>query len=193
MSGDGISVDVIEVRAGEAFDLAWAKRAEQLQLEALPTVRGSAERWAAALTGLLGAVAIASVLGGPGKFDTISGSAQSLGKAALYLAAVLALLAVGFALRAAQVTSKRLLVPSAGSFREASEEAVASAVAGLTLSRWLAALAIVATLIAGGCLWWGEQEKPAPRQVEVRGCFTHGTQARQRRPPADSIVRCVDP
>ena len=193
MTEEPLRVEVENVSVGRPIDLAWAKRADQLQLESLSTIRTSAERWAGTLTGLLGAVGIASILDGPDRFNDLSSAAETISKAAFSVAAVLTLIGAGLAIVAAQSTSRRILLPTAGSYQEASEEAVRSATRCLTASRWLVALAVVATLIAGGCLWWGDRDEPSARRVDVRGCLATSTQGQPNatRPP-DLIVRCQD-
>jgi hypothetical protein len=191
MTQKPLKVDVEDVSVGRPIDLAWAKRADQLQLESLPTIRTSAERWAGTLTGLLGAVGIATILDGPDRFNTLSSGAETVSKAAFSVAAVLTLVGAGLAIVAAQSTSRRVLLPAAGSYREASEEAVRSATRCLTASRWLVALAVVATLVAGGCLWWGDRDESSTQRVDVRGCLATRTQGQgsvMRSP--DLIVRC---
>lgn len=169
MSKD-LVIEVSAVEAGHPEDLGWAKRVEELQLNALPNIRATAERWAASLTGLLGAVGLAALLNGTDEFDKLNDTAQAWSKGAFFAAAVVALLATLFAVAAAQGTSRRVFLPGAGTFREASEEAVEKAVGQLRASRWLAALAVASTLLAAAWLWWGGSDPTDSRLIRVEGC-----------------------
>ncbi len=190
MSSPPLTVEVEQVSAGEPIDLAWAKRVEQLQLDALPAIRASAERWAGALTALLGAVGLAALINGPGRFDGLEGSSELVGKTSFLLALVLSLIASGLAVSAAQVTSKRLLLPTLGAYRDAIEEAVSTAVTCIRISRWLALAAVLATLVAGLTLWLGDASQPATKSILIRGCAGVEGSSSFKAPP-ETVVRCV--
>lgn len=185
-------IEVSAVEPGRPEDLAWAKRVEDLQLDALPNIRTSAERWAASLTGLLGVVGFAALLNGPEKFDKLSSTAELWSKGAFFTAALLALAATLCAVAAAQATSRRVFLPSVGTVQEASQQAVETAVIQLRASRWLAALAVASTLVAAAWLWWGSPDAKKSRVVEVEGCTSPaGASVEQNsKIPPELVIRC---
>lgn len=155
-------IKVEQITASQPGDAAWAKRMEELQADALPKIRAIAERWAMTLTGLTAAISLAALLRGPAVFGDLSAGAQTWGKACFFLAAVLALGATALAVAAAQQTSRKVLLPTAGAIQEELDEAVEDAVARLRLSRLLATLAVVAALASAAWLWWGPTEPVEP-------------------------------
>jgi hypothetical protein len=169
MSPRPIKVTVESVEAASPQDLAWAKKAQTLELEALPAVRATAERWAAALTGLLGAVGLAAVLNGADAYDGLQATAQAWAKGTFFAAAALNLLAAAAAIAAAQLTTRRVHLATTGTYQKFARDAVESAVRRLQVSRWCAAAAVACTVASGAILWWGDTTTET-KVVTVRGC-----------------------
>src|SRR4051812_13016645 len=89
-------------------DRWWAEKAAELQRDALPSLRTSAEKWAATLTGVLSVVGLAALIEGADTFDDLQDLEQTLAKLAFFGAGVLALVATGLAAQAAHQSGKKL-------------------------------------------------------------------------------------
>jgi hypothetical protein len=167
---------VTRVGPADDRDLAWQKKANELELEALPTLRGTAEKWAASLSGILAAVGLAVLLDGPELFNKLDDSPEKIAKGALFAAVVLGLIATLFATYAAQGTSKRIFLPGSGSLRELSQKAVENAARALLISRIVALAAVIATLVSAWTLMWGAKDPPESKvtEIEVVGCSELG-------------------
>jgi hypothetical protein len=92
-------------------DRRWADQAEKLELEALTAIRGLAEKWAASLTSALGVVGLAALFQSAGKFDDLDNPWKAIGQICFTLAVLLALVASGLSIAAAQGAAKRVFVP----------------------------------------------------------------------------------
>lgn len=147
----------------------WNRHAAELERAALPAVRASAERWTAALAGLLGAVGLAAILDGAKRFSPLDEPWQSLGKWAFFLAAACAFVAALKAAVAAQVTSRKVFVGAAAGFREASKLAVADALGKLKWSRGLAVAAAGLVFVSAGLVWFAPTEPSGPQRIDIHG------------------------
>lgn len=167
--GHGDQPRVVDAEPLTAEDQAWADKARDLQLQALPNIRAAAEKWAASLTGILGAVGLAALLGGPHQFANLEEPFGWIGKVVFFGAALLALCATKHAVQAAQEVTPRVFLPSGSALREASNTGVASAVRHLRCSRLLAAIGVTLVLVAAFVVWWGPKSAPNPTTIEVQG------------------------
>lgn len=150
-------------------DRRWAAKARDLELEALPNIRAAAERWAASLTGLLGVVGLAAVIEGAKTFDGLKQPWQFLGELAFFAAAVVALIAAVFAVRAAGEVTPKVFLPGGDSLRKVSSGAVEKAVNRLATSRTLAAIAVSLVLLSSMMLWWGASDDKKPTVIDATG------------------------
>lgn len=98
-------------------DRLWSAKAQELEVGALAAMRGSAEKWAAALTGTLGVVSLAALLTGPTAFKSLSSDAKTAAEVAFFLAAVLTLIATILATLAAQTSRTKILGNSGLQFK----------------------------------------------------------------------------
>jgi hypothetical protein len=169
----------------------WAEAANALELSALADVRGLAEKWAAALTGTLGVVGLAALIEGAKTFDNLDDPWKPLAKLSFAIAAVLALIATVLATIAAQGAAKRVFIPGGSALREYATTAVDDALRLLSASRWLAAGAAAAVLLAAGLLWFAPKASSEPTVIEIQGselCPAGATVTRTS--DADYVIRC---
>jgi len=182
-----------EVEAVTDSDRRWAVKARELELEALPNIRFAAEKWATNLTGLLGVVGLAAVIEGANVFDGLRQPWQTVGQAAFFGAALIALVATGAAIWAATEATPKVFLPGGDILRATSRAAVENAVKRLALSRVLAGVAVSFVFVSAACLWWGEESKGRPKIVDATGTALCGPgSARAPKPPAgtDFALRC---
>lgn len=173
---------------------AWAEKADKLELESLATIRGLAEKWAASLATALGVVGLAALFEDAGKFDKLEPTWALVAQVSFTAAALLALLATALSIAAAQGTAQRTFVPGGTALREYSKKAVDDALDWLKCSRILAGIAAAAVLVAGYCLWFGEQAKDSATVIELPAnpelCASGRAVSRPDAPDADFVVRC---
>jgi hypothetical protein len=91
-----------------ADERRWTAKPTELETEALPSLRASAETWAAALTGGLGVVGLAALIKGPEAFKAVEGSQKDIAEGLFFAAAGAALIATALATLAAQRTVKSI-------------------------------------------------------------------------------------
>jgi hypothetical protein len=174
-------------------DRLWADQAEKLELEALTAIRGLAEKWAASLTSALGVVGLAALFQSASKFDQLDDPWKAIAQICFTLAVLLALVASGLSIAAAQGAAKRVFVPGGAALREYSKSAVDDALRYLKLSRILAALAAVAVLGTAYCLWFGNRADSSATVIELPAGSQTCTGAGKtgvRTSDADFVVRC---
>jgi hypothetical protein len=179
---------VMGARQATALDRAWDDRARTLQLDALTSVRASAERWAATLAVLLAGAGLAALLKGPGAFEKLTPFARDGGKLAFFGGVVAGLAAVGLAGMAAQGVARRVFLPGGSSWRKQSDAAIKTAVCRLRWSRVCAFVALTAVSAAAGALWWGQVEDKLYLKVRLSGEIVCGEPER-----AGSVLRLIKP
>jgi drug/metabolite transporter superfamily protein YnfA len=150
-------------------DRLWSAKAQELELGALAAMRGSAEKWAAALTGALGVVSLTALLTGPTTFKSLSADAKIVAEIAFFLAAVLALVAAALATLAAQTTQTKIVGGSGTQFKQWAASQIDKWQPFISASRWLAAFAVLFVLISAGVLWFGDRTKPGPTVIDAQG------------------------
>lgn len=167
---------VLDVAALSSEDRYWARKVAELKGLGLPTLRSTAEKWAASITGILGVVGLAALFEGEDKFDGLKNPEQWLGKAAFFAAAVCALVAVWNATRAAQTTSKTVFLPSSKTIEEFYDNEATKAIDRLGASRFWAAVAAALVLASAALLWWGREASAGATVIELQGAtFCEGT------------------
>jgi hypothetical protein len=175
-------------------DRQWAELAAKRELEGLATIRGLAEKWAASLTGVLGVVGLAALIDKAETFGKLDSPWKEIAEVSFLLALVLTLVASAFAIAAAQGTSQRFFIPSGAALRLYSIQAVDDALRYLKRSRILALLATIGVLIAGVCLWFGDQAQGGPTVIEVPDAagFCAGVTDESQTSDSDSdfLLRC---
>jgi hypothetical protein len=160
---------VVGTETLDAEDRRWTEKAQELQRDALPDVRSTAEKWAASLTGVLGVVGLAALIEGADKFASLRNPEQWIGKACFFAAALLTLCATGFATAAAQGSGRMVWMPYSENLREDARREVKKAAARLAASRWLAGIAVAFVLGSAFALWWGRGAASSPTVIEVQG------------------------
>jgi hypothetical protein len=151
-------------------DAAWQRRAEDLQLNALPTIRATAEKWAATVGSLTGIFAIAAIIKGPSDITAVQGSLNLLAfrlpwsaVAGILAGAALACAsaAIVLASMAAQGTPRRFRFTGIELRRLYPTETIRAA-GQLRASRILAVAAIPLLGLASGIVWYTTPaERPA--------------------------------
>jgi hypothetical protein len=187
---------VVGVEPLDRVDRKWMAKSEELELNALPTIRGAAEKWAASLTGILGAVGVAALLDGAKEFDGVRDPEQTIGKLVFFAAVLSALWATKHAIQAAQMATPRVFLPGGSALRSASGTAVESAVKHLKSSRTFAAVAVVLVLLAAAVVWWGRGTDSKPTVIEIRGstlCENGGGQRGKPDESAKYVLQCSTP
>jgi hypothetical protein len=142
------------------LEAKWEKRAEELELEALPKVRGVAEKWAATVGVLLGLAGTILVVKGPEEIGALPSGARLLIGLLLATAFVLAVIATVLAAYAAQGTPTDLEYPTGATLREAETEATKTARTRLSRSRHFTLLAVVLLAAGVATAWiWPQEAK----------------------------------
>lgn len=168
------SVEILGARDWTPADDAWQRQALEQQLNALPRLRSSAERWAAGLMTLLGGVALGTLLAGPDRFQQLENPYEGVAKALFFLAAMTAVAAMVAALFAGGATSKRLFLTTGSAIQRASREAVGSALCQLAISRWCAGAAVVFLLASGGVLFFAPEKPDVSTPSNAIPALAHG-------------------
>ena len=182
----------LNTRELEPEDRVWAARARDEEAAALSNLRGTAEKWAAALTTALGVVSLAALLQGPKVFNPLTKGNRDVAKAAFFVAGVAALVAIVMATLAAQQSRGQILGRSGSDYRQWSKAQVKRWTFWLSFSRWLAALAVTCVLVSAALLWVGERTAATPTVIYGRGSALCGGAA-STQPAAtgsDYVIRC---
>ena len=159
----------LETRPLESTDRVWATKARDEEVAALSNLRGTAEKWAGALTTALGVVSLAALLQGPKVFSPLTKGSRDAAKVAFFLAGLAALIAIVMATLAAQQSRERILGRSGTQYKDWSNAQVKRWAFWLSVSRWLAALAAAAVLVSAFLLWFGERATARPTVIDGRG------------------------
>ena len=134
--GHDFELSVDDQVAGSPLDEKWSEKAQEAELEALPTLRSTAEKWAATVGTLAGLFSTVAILTGPDELTKVADSVRVL-VASLVLAAVLAAAAaVALASLAAQGGSESI-VPTGPEYADLSAKEVQRARDLLAWSRWI--------------------------------------------------------
>ena len=153
---------LIRVGAGPApslEDLAWEERARALDLETLGSIRGSAEKWAAAISSLTGVFGIIALLKGPQDITGLPTIWKATVIALTALAIALASFGILQALLAAQGTPETV-VPIGRNIKRLYQSDARSAASRLKKSRWAVMLAVATLGLAILATWLGT---PTPK------------------------------
>lgn len=140
-------------------DDVWAEAAQDWEVQALPTLRAAAERWAAGLAVLLGGSGIGVLLAGPDELAVLSHPYEGWAKALLFAAGVTGTVALMLALLAAGVTTKTLFLISGPSLRQSNREAVRAASSRQVKSRWATFAALILLLGCAALLFFAPQDR----------------------------------
>lgn len=155
--------------AATTTDYDHAKKVLALRAAGLQTVRSSAAKWQAGLSGLLGGVVGAVGIGLRESLAKVD-LAWAIAVAIILVAAfVFAFVSLYFALHAAGGAPK--LVRTGGRVDDDGHIAAVSAIGQLRTARWLTAVAIAAFLIAMGTTWF------APARVDLASVSTATVQS----------------
>ncbi len=139
------------------IDLRWEKKAEELEFEALATVRGAAEKWSATLTAILGLVSTVLVVKGAEDVTKLSSESKIIIGGFLAVALVAAFYAAFQAAKAAQGTPANLAWPSGAGLRAWEREQAKDAKRKLLESRGATGVAVFLMAAAIALAWFGNQ------------------------------------
>lgn len=145
-----------------ASDLEWEIRAEQLQFEALGSVRSTAEKWAASVGAIFGIVGTVLVVKGRDDITDLKTGYQIAAGVLLLVAIVAAAWALFAAAAAAQGTPEEMGWTSGPRLRAYERRRAREARGQLKQSRIATVAGIVALLLAICVTWFGET-KPKPK------------------------------
>lgn len=161
------------VRPWTQADGEWHEQALKLRLTALPTLRASAERWAAGLTTLLGGAGLLAALFGPERFEQLASPYEALAKGLFFAAAVLAAVATGAALVASSVAARRVFLATGPAFQAMNRAAVRTTLKRLSLSRWSAAASVLLLLCAAAIVYFGPRDPSTSTPVPAIPARAH--------------------
>lgn len=147
------------------IDLRWEKKAEELEFEALPAVRGAAEKWSATLTAILGLVSTVLVVKGAEDVTKLSSESKAIIGVLLGLALAAAFYAAYQAAKAAQGTPANLAWPSGPGLRRWEREQAKSAKEKLLESRAATGVAVLLMAAAIALAWFGNQAESSGSAV----------------------------
>jgi hypothetical protein len=170
----------------------WSAKARELETEALPNIRGTAEKWAAAITGSLGVVGLAALLNGPEAFNELDGWHKDGAEWCFVGAAVAALIATLLATLAAQSEVTNLQASSGTAYRDWARGQISSAGRALKWSRWLAAAAAALVLASAAFLWFGDTKAPSATVIDAQGTAlcTSSSPSEPQIADATYVIRC---
>lgn len=137
--------------------LRWEKKAADLEFNALSSVRGTAEKWAATLATLLSLVGTVLIVRGAEEIDKLPDGTKVRIGALLAIAVVAAALATFRAARAAQGTPKDLKWPNGFKLRKWELDWAQEAKDDLHRSRQFTFAAVAAMVLAVGLSWFGSE------------------------------------
>lgn len=140
-------------------DGAWEEAARRWEVEALPTIRASADRWAGGLAVLLGGSGIGILLAGPDALTPLAHCYESWAKGLLFAAGVVATAALGAALLAGGVTTKTLFLVSGPSLRRVNRETAKKATRQLAVSRWATVVALALLISVAALLFFAPHDR----------------------------------
>jgi hypothetical protein len=167
MNDQAPKVEIVEaVRVGTS-DLRWEKKAEELEFEALASVRAAAEKWGASLIAILGLVSTVLVVKGAEDITKLSSQNKVLVAIGLGIALIAAFWAAYQAAMAAQGTPKDLVWPSGASLRAAEREQALKAKRSLLESRVATGIAVILMAGAIALTWFGNQPESSGSTVLV--------------------------
>ncbi|HSS41097.1 MAG TPA: hypothetical protein VLK37_00940 [Solirubrobacterales bacterium] len=160
-----VQVEIVGAVEVGPIDLRWEKKAEELEFEALPTVRGAAEKWSATLTAILGLVSTVLVVKGAEDVTKLSSESKAIIGVLLALALVAAFYAAYQAAKAAQGTPANLAWPSGPGLRTWEREQAKSAKKKLLESRAATGAAVLLMATAIALAWFGNQAESSGSTV----------------------------
>ena len=148
-------------------ELEWSKRAAALHLDALKEIRAGAEKWAASIAAVTGAIGVVTLIKGRESLEELEHGTEIAVGVLIGVAVLLALRGIVLAALAAQGTPARIEYTGAAlrdfTVNEAEEAA--------DLLRFSRVIVIVATLVAGAAValaWYGpEESKPPSLQLVI--------------------------
>lgn len=155
------SLKIIDVGPATPQDLAWEDAAEKANLEALPRLRGTAEKWAGSISALLGLFGVAAVVSGPDQFSDLKEPYATEVAVGILIAAALAVTATVLALLAAQGSPTTLKLLTGERFRRWSESEFNVGRRRLAVSRWLTLTALAVLAVSIALAWFGPMKETA--------------------------------
>jgi hypothetical protein len=152
---------VLTPRRASLDDLRWAERADMLELETLPRLRTTAERWTATLGAILGLTGSIFALKGRDDVSALTSGGQALVGVLLLVAFVLGVAGTFLAARAAQGTPRKVAWPNGAKLRRWELEEALLAQRCLRASRILALATVVLVAGAVAVTWFGDRDAAA--------------------------------
>lgn len=142
-------------------ELEWGKRAAALHLDALKEIRGGAEKWAASIAAVTGAIGVVTLIKGRESLEELDRDYEVAVGVLVAVAVLLALRGIVLAALAAQGTPGRIEY-TGSALREFTVNEAEEAGDLLRFSR---VLVVVATLVAGvavALVWFGAEATKPP-------------------------------
>jgi hypothetical protein len=148
-------------------ELEWAKRAAALHLDALKEIRAGAEKWAASIAAVTGAIGVVTLIKGRESLEELSHGYEVAVGILVGIAVLLVLRGIVLAALAAQGTPGRIEYTGSALRDFTANEAEEAA----DLLRFSRVLVVTATLVAGvavALVWFGpEDTKPPSLQLVI--------------------------
>jgi hypothetical protein len=148
-------------------DLEWERRAREMQVEALPRVRGIAEKWAGSVAALLGVFGIASFVKGRDDLKGLEHDWEVAVGVSLGIAVASAVVAILFASLAAQGGVSVLDLPTGRRIQEWSAKQIERASWQLAVSRLCSVAAVIFVAVAVGIVWYAPRESVEPGSLRI--------------------------
>ncbi len=152
---------VVRPRRADRSDLAWEDKADQLEFQALTTVRASAEKWGASLAAILGLFGTITLVKGRSDITQLTQGFQVAVAVLLLFAFLAAAVAVYQAAVAAQGSPRKVHWPGGGELRRWELKRAEEAKDQLKASRMLTFVAVVLVLAAIALTWFGKAKPTA--------------------------------
>lgn len=142
-------------------ELEWSKRAAALHLDALKEIRAGAEKWAASIAAVTGAIGVVTLIKGRESLEELEHGYEVAVGVLVGAAVLLALRGIVLAALAAQGTPARIEYTGSALRDFTANEAEEAG----DLLRFSRVLVVVATLVAGvavALVWFGPEESKPP-------------------------------
>jgi hypothetical protein len=173
------------------LDLEWEERVHQAQFEALPTLRTTADKWAATVGALVGLFGTAALVAGPKVIADVNPPARGWLAVLVVLTVAVAATAVGLASLAAQGGSQSI-IPTGPEYRRLMGDEVHRARNLLMASRWITIVGVLGLLAATLLVAMLNPKSEDGPQQNVLVTYIAGGAARQvcgtLQPASDGIV-----
>jgi hypothetical protein len=136
-------------------DRKWDELAEQMRMDALPRIRGTAERWTSTVSAITGLFGLVALVKGREDITSLRSDWRIIAGVLIALALLIALTSIVFAAFAAQGTPRRVEILSGAAVKELYQHGTHIARRQLAWSRISAVVAVLVLGLAIGITWYG--------------------------------------